>query len=58
MPETLLLSLVPGEMVELREWLAVTLQQDRDKKCQLLAAKLAIKLDKCFAQQIAFPKYR
>ncbi|XP_063614705.1 telomere length regulation protein TEL2 homolog [Penaeus indicus] len=55
-PDTVLLSLVPGEMVELRQWLAVTLQQDRDRRCQLLAAKLALRLDRCFADMIGLPK--
>ncbi|XP_069985157.1 telomere length regulation protein TEL2 homolog isoform X1 [Penaeus vannamei] len=55
-PDTVLLSLVPGEMMELRQWLAVTLQQDRDRRCQLLAAKLALRLDRCFADMIGLPK--
>lgn len=55
-PDTVLLSLVPGEVMELRQWLAVTLQQDRDRKCQLLAAKLALRLDRCFAEMIGMPK--
>ncbi|XP_068241696.1 telomere length regulation protein TEL2 homolog isoform X2 [Palaemon carinicauda] len=51
-PDSLLLTLVPGEVVELRQWLGMTLEKDKDKKCQLLAMKLALKLDKCFKEQI------
>ncbi|KAK8747352.1 hypothetical protein OTU49_016770 [Cherax quadricarinatus] len=48
-PDAVLLSLVPGDLLELRQWLAITLKEDKDKKCQLLATKLALKLDKCFS---------
>ncbi|XP_066964301.1 telomere length regulation protein TEL2 homolog [Macrobrachium rosenbergii] len=51
-PDSVLLALVPGEVVELRQWLGITLEKEEDKKCQLLAAKLALKLDKCFKEQI------
>ncbi|KAK4321677.1 hypothetical protein Pmani_007538 [Petrolisthes manimaculis] len=53
-PDALLLSLVPGEVVELREWLREVIRQDRERKCQILAGKLAIRLDKCFSQQLGF----
>ncbi|KAG7160931.1 telomere length regulation protein TEL2-like [Homarus americanus] len=56
-PDSVLLSLIPGELVELKEWLSVTLREEKDKRCQLLAAKLALKLDRCFAQQIGFPSW-
>ncbi|MPC65748.1 Telomere length regulation protein TEL2 [Portunus trituberculatus] len=50
--DSVLQSVVYEEMVHLREWLALSIQQDRDKKCKLLSVKLAIRLNKCFAQQI------
>ena len=53
-PDSVLLSLVPGEVVELRQWLAMTVEKDTDKKCQLLAVKLALRLDKCFKEQLGF----
>lgn len=54
--DAVLLSLVCEEMADLREWLAVSIQEDKDRKFQLLAVKLALRLDKCFAQQIKFPQ--
>ncbi|XP_050700878.1 telomere length regulation protein TEL2 homolog isoform X2 [Eriocheir sinensis] len=54
--DSVLLSLVCEEMADLREWLALSIQEDKNRKCQLLAVKLAIRLDKCFAQQIKFPQ--
>lgn len=51
-PDSVLHSLVYEEMANLREWLALSIQEDRDRKCQLLAVKLAIRLDKCFSQKI------
>ncbi|XP_064079085.1 telomere length regulation protein TEL2 homolog isoform X2 [Macrobrachium nipponense] len=51
-PDSMLLALVPGEVVELRQWLGITLEKEEDKKCQLLGMKLALKLDKCFKEQI------
>ncbi|CAL4125045.1 unnamed protein product, partial [Meganyctiphanes norvegica] len=54
-PDAMLLSLVPGELLELRQWLGLSLHQDRDQRCQILAAKLALRLDKCFQMQINMP---
>lgn len=54
--DSVLFSLVCEEMADLRQWLAQSIQEDKDRKCQLLAAKLAIRLDKCFSQQIKFPQ--
>ena len=51
-PDSVLQSLVYDEMANLREWLALSIQEDRDRRCQILAVKLAIRLDKCFAQQV------
>ncbi|XP_069189092.1 LOW QUALITY PROTEIN: telomere length regulation protein TEL2 homolog [Procambarus clarkii] len=48
-PNSVLLSCVPGELLDLQQWLAITLKEDKDKKCQLLAAQLALKLNKCFS---------
>lgn len=45
-------SVMYEEMIHLREWLALSIQEDVDKVCKLLSCKLAMRLDKCFAQQI------
>lgn len=54
--DSVLFSLVCEEMTDLREWLALSIQNGKDRKCQYLAVKLAIRLDKCFSQQMKFPQ--